>query len=406
MGGDSWDGRGHQGAARTMDTGVFPGVANFPPNLDLLSTTPAHDLGAVTHLLGVRPVVLWQWEQQLKTIAPSLLTTAATTRRIYADRDLGALLWLRDALMSGVSLTGATATLLGAQSPSQPTAQTFAPTGQFQTQPFRSATPSAPMLQGSPPLSRPLGGAVGSGPAGAPSSAGAWSMLRIASAQDLQLVTPLLVRAFGAFDQQGVHRIVQETLSGHTVEDVCLNLFQPALLRIGELWSRGQMTAAGEHFASNYVKGYLFSVFHTMEEQGAAPLILMGCGPHETHELGSLMLAVFWRRAGLRVRYLGADVQEGDLIEEAQARRPALVALSAMTATRVRALTRIAKAINRFPPPRPIFAFGGAVFVRNSKMQQRVPGVYLGDDAATATWHVRRLLDGAAGDAPNGAGYS
>jgi methanogenic corrinoid protein MtbC1 len=228
-------------------------------------------------------------------------------------------------------------------------------------------------------------------------------MLRIASAQDLQLVTPLLVRAFGAFDQQSVHRIIQETLSGHTVEDVCLNLLQPALMRIGELWSRRQMTAAEEHFASNYVKGFLFSVFHTTEEQGAAPLILMGCGPHETHELGSLMLAVFWRRAGLRVRYLGADVQENDLIEEAQARRPALVALSAMTASRVRALTRIAKAINRFPPPRPLFAFGGAVFVRDISMQQRVPGVYLGDDAATATWHVRRLLDDPSPGAPTAA---
>jgi len=396
MGDDSWDGRQRQGGARIAETETFPGAANFPPNLDLLSTAPAHDLGAVTHLLGVRPIVLWQWEQQLKAIAPGLLTINAATRRVYADRDLGALLWLRDALMSGVSLSAATATLLSAQSPSQPTGlsgQSFAQP-QGQAQPFRSATPSSPVLRGLPSASRPAAG-----------GAGGWNMLRIASAQDLQLVTPLLVRAFGAFDQQSVHRIVQETLSGHTVEDVCLNLFQPALMRIGELWSRRQMTAAEEHFASNYVKGFLFSIFHTTEEQGTAPLILLGCGPHETHELGSLTLAVFWRRAGLRVRYLGADVQEGDLIEEAQARRPALVALSAMTAPRVRALTRIAKAINRFPSPRPIFAFGGAVFVRNIKMQQRIPGVYLGDDAATATWHVRRMLTGAGGDAPNGSAY-
>src|SRR5579883_1048479 len=357
MGSDSWDGARDQGGARTMDAGTLAGTANFPPNLDQLSTAPAHDVGAVTRMLGVRPIVLWQWEQQLKTIAPGLLTVAATTRRVYADRDRGA-------LMSGVSFSAATATLLGAQAQTQPPAPRFAqPSGPLSTQPSRSTTRPSPALQSAPLRSRMYPGTSGAWPAGAPtgplasnlstsapstpSAPGAWSMLRIASAQDLQLVTPLLVRAFGALDQQSAHRIVQETLSGHTVEDVCLNLLQPALTRIGELWSRRQMTAVEEHFASTYVKGFLYSVFHTTEEQGAAPLILLGCAPRETHEIGPLMLAVFWRRAGLRVRYLGPNTQEGDLIEEAQARRPALVALSAMTAPRVRALTRIGKAINR-----------------------------------------------------------
>ncbi len=223
-------------------------------------------------------------------------------------------------------------------------------------------------------------------------------MLRIASAYDLQYIMPPLVRAFAAFDQRNVNRIVQETLTTHTVEDVCLNLLQPALQRIGELRARRQMTSAGEQFATNYVKGLLFSTLHGTEEQPAAPLILMGCGPGETQDLDALLLAVFWRRAGLRVRYLGANVNAADLIEETQAHRPALVALSVTTTSRVRALTRLANAIRRLPPPRPIFAFDGAAFVGDATLRQRLAGVYRADDAAAATWMARRLLDGAAGD--------
>lgn len=397
MSGAAGDGGGQGGG----ESGGWAPSAGNPPRLGVLSTTPAHELGAVTRMLGIRPIVLWQWEQQLRAIAPGLLTVATTTHHVYADRDLGALLWLRDALMSGASFSGATATLLAAQSPQPQEAPRSAyvnslgadPASSAPGQSFGATASSSASLYGGAPQSRPLVGAV--------SAAGAWSMLRIASAYDLQYIMPPLVRAFAAFDQRNVNRIVQETLTTHTVEDICLNLLQPALLRIGELRARRQITSAGDHFATNYVKGLLFSTLHTTAEQRDAPLILMGCGPGETQDLNALLLAVFWRRAGLRVRYLGANVNAADLIEETQTHRPALVALSVMTASRVRALTRLANAIRRLPPPRPIFAFDGAVFVGDTKLQQRIAGVYLGDDAAAATWQARRLLDGAA-DEPLG----
>jgi methanogenic corrinoid protein MtbC1 len=109
-------------------------------------------------------------------------------------------------------------------------------------------------------------------------------------------------------------------------------------------------------------------------------------------EINALTLAVFRRRAGLRVIYLGQDIEASSLIEEVRKRRPALVSLTVTTTQRIRSLSRLARALNQLDAPRPFVGFGGAIFVRNPELERRVTGVYLGDDAATATWHVTNLL--------------
>src|SRR5262249_22736019 len=98
------------------------------------------------------------------------------------------------------------------------------------------------------------------------------------------------------------------------------------------------------------------------------------------------------RRAGMHVVYLGQDVEGDSLVQSILARRPALIALSITTPQRVRSLARLVKDIDQVPSPKPFITYGGPVFVRNPELQRKVHGVYLGDDAGTAAWHVRRLL--------------
>jgi methanogenic corrinoid protein MtbC1 len=158
------------------------------------------------------------------------------------------------------------------------------------------------------------------------------------------------------------------------------------------MWARRELTTPEEQFAQNFVRGVLFSLFHNTPERFDGPAVFVGCGQHELHDIAVLMLAVFWRRAGLRVVYLGTDIDPASLVEEIRARRPALVALSVTTSQRIRSLARLSKTITQMEAPRPIFTFGGPVFARNPELQRRVSGVYLGDDAATATWHITNLL--------------
>ncbi|MGZ6388286.1 MAG: cobalamin-dependent protein [Ktedonobacterales bacterium] len=209
---------------------------------------------------------------------------------------------------------------------------------------------------------------------------------------ELRALVPQLVRAFAAFDNYTASRIVREALTTRSVETVCISLLQPAQARASEMWARRELTMPEERFAQNFVRGILFSLFHNTPERFDGPTVFVGCGPREVNDIAVLMLAVFWRHAGLRVVYLGTDLEAASLVDEIRARRPALVALTATAPQRVRSLAKVAKTITQLEAPRPIFTFGGPAFARNPELQRRVSGVYLGDDAATATWHVTNLL--------------
>jgi methanogenic corrinoid protein MtbC1 len=204
-------------------------------------------------------------------------------------------------------------------------------------------------------------------------------------------VSPLL-RAFVAFDTANANRIVREALVAYPIESVCVSLLTAAFNRLSDLWNKNEVTLPEERFATNYLRGFLFSVFQQTPERANAPLVVVTCSPRETQDIYALMLAVFWRRAGARIVFLGQDVDGPALLKDVERLRPALLAVSAMTPQRIRALARIAKSIEQLPKPRPIFAYCGAVFARNPENQRKISGVYLGDDAGAATWHVRRLL--------------
>jgi methanogenic corrinoid protein MtbC1 len=201
-----------------------------------------------------------------------------------------------------------------------------------------------------------------------------------------------LIRAFATFDTYTSNRLVDEALGGHSIETVCVGLLQPALNRVSDLWAHREMTIPEEHYAINFVRGRLFSIFATTPERYDGPLAIVTCGPREMHDIVALMLATFWRRAGLRVVFLGQDMDGEALVQDVALRRPRLVCVCIMASQRVRALARIAKAIRGLTAPTPIFTYSGAVFQRNPELQRKVSGVYLGDDPASATWHAMRLL--------------
>lgn len=229
---------------------------------------------------------------------------------------------------------------------------------------------------------------------------GRWGAGPATSGRELRSLVPQLVRAFAAFDTFSANRLLDEVLSVRTVEAVCVGLLQPAVARVGELWARRELSSPEEHFALNFVRARLYHIFVDTLERFDGPLAVVACGPREVNDLGALMLAVFWRRAGLRVAYLGQDLDGPDLVQDVRLRRPQVVCLSIMASPRLRALARIGKEITQMDAPRPLFTYSGAVFMRNPELTRKVNGVYLGDDPATSTWHLLRLL----GLAPAGSG--
>lgn len=227
-------------------------------------------------------------------------------------------------------------------------------------------------------------------PASHPSWPGATPAL--GTGRELRSLVPQLLRAFMTFDTFTANRILDEALRVRQVEAVCVGLLQPALTRASELGTRHELTIPEERYAINYVRAQLFAIFASTRERYDGPTAIVACGPREMYDLGALMLATFWRRAGLQVVFLGADIDGPALVQAIQKRRPRVVCVSVMTAQRLRALARVAKEVARMDPPTPLFTYSGAVFARSPELKRKVTGVYLGDDPATATWQVMRLL--------------
>jgi methanogenic corrinoid protein MtbC1 len=113
----------------------------------------------------------------------------------------------------------------------------------------------------------------------------------------------------------------------------------------------------------------------------SAVRVIVGCAPSEQHEIGALMLALFLRRGGCRVEYIGTNPEPADLVGYARDQAPALVALSAATEGSASALERMARSLARLRP-RPLFGYGGRAFNLDPTLVSRIDGRFLAQDAA------------------------
>jgi methanogenic corrinoid protein MtbC1 len=461
-----------------------------PPILSKLSDVAVYDVSTMVKILRVRPLALWTWEQQLGISNGEPTADPNRQKRRYSERDLAALLWLRDEVIAGKTPQDAAARLLGAQRgmrdlrygvsgamtsgpltldppgagplpgmtsgelssgalfPPPSTAYQppmYDPARQARSDDDWNSTPTGSLGRAtypemsasgmrathpvhSGPLERRTGEPWGSGarnappnmrqggfsagpapqPGGASGRLGAiygsaldqptfpprgFSMSQsLSSLRELRPAVPLLLQAFSRFDTARAHAIVTEALRAYGVENVCIGLAQPAVIRISELWSNSELSNPEERFGLNYLREFMFAVFHSTQEPMGAPFAVVGCAPNETNDFGALLLAVLWRRAGLRVAYLGRGIDGDQLVQEPWPITPAVIALTATHPSRIRAMARIAKKLGELPAPQPVFAYWGPVFVRTPDLIRKLGGVYLGDDAAIATRHVRQLV--------------
>jgi methylmalonyl-CoA mutase cobalamin-binding subunit len=431
-------GTDHHGAGPRQSGPLGKRGFNEPPNLAEYADEPMFDLATMVQMIGVRPTTLWTWEQHLNStrVIQTAPSSGQLRGRRYSERDLRAMTWLRDQIMAGYLPAEAAERLTSAQGgagqpyvrrPQLAAPDATPPTALPAPTPERWSQGSAPNwvferpagISGqlpieaprptpsiTTPLPQPVPGPrpVPHGPQRASQTSGVqWPAAAQAATRELRSLVPSLVRAFGTFDTAAADRIMNEVLAVRPLESTCIGLLLPALARVGETASRQQAAMSEERFAATYVRARLYQVFAATAERPDGPLVTVACGPREWHDISALTLATFFRRAGMRVVFLGQDMEGEGLVEDSRLRRPRLVCVSVMSTQRLRALARIARDINRIGAPAPVFTYSGVVFARNPELRRRIEGTYLGDDPMSATWQALRLLS-AAPQVPHGYG--
>lgn len=306
--------------------------------------TPKYTIKAVSAQTGIRGVTLRAWERRYRLVRPR---RTAGNYRLYSDRDVAVLRWLKERLAAGQSISAAAAELSA-----------------LRRQGDWPAAPPAPTLT---PLPRAVA-----------------SVVPVAMAERLY-------QALTHHDEAGALQVMSEANATFDVVAVCDQLITPCLVEIGEGWARGVIRISTEHFASQFLRGRLLDQFQALPSPRAGPRVVVGCAPREMHDIGPLMLALFLRHAAYRVEFLGPDVHLDDLLAYARAERPAIICLSANSEETAQPLARVQSALNRMRP-RPRFGYGGRAFNVSPELRAATPGTYLGETASLAVSTVRSML--------------
>jgi MerR family transcriptional regulator, light-induced transcriptional regulator len=170
-----------------------------------------------------------------------------------------------------------------------------------------------------------------------------------ASPADGGLVRASLVelrRAFDAFDEAGVHAVLDRLLATLGLDTVLRDVVLPALRELGERWARNEITVAQEHFSSNLVRGRLLALGRGWGQGGGQHALLAG-PPGEAHDLGLIVFGLALRSRGWRITFLGADSPLSTVEDTARRISPSVVVLAALTPAHFRVaapeLTRLAE---------------------------------------------------------------
>jgi MerR family transcriptional regulator, light-induced transcriptional regulator len=312
--------------------------------------TAVYNIKAVSRLTGIPADTLRRWESRYQVISPRRTEGGY---RLYSQRDVDTIHWLKGKLDDGLSISRACEMLRhmgGAPVPAAPASSARA-------------------------ASRPTGDEP--------------------AVESFEALRESLLDAFRAVDEERAGAALTEALGLYSVEEVCLRILQPALVQVGEGWLEGEIPVATEHFASAFVRNRLSNLFHSSHYNAHGPLVLVACAPGEFHELGPLFLAVFLRRGGFRVVYLGQNVPLESLEGMIESMQPDAVCVSASraeTAARLYVLSDWLEKLRATQGRAPLLAYGGRVFDKYPHITERLGGTYLGENAGIAVERLREEL--------------
>ena len=200
---------------------------------------------------------------------------------------------------------------------------------------------------------------------------------------------------------EAARAVVQAALAGGTsVSELYLHVFAPSLQEVGRLWERGDLSVGDEHFVSEATLAIMASLApaaprHSEAEKGPRATVFAVDG--ESHLIGARMVADFLTMAGFDVRFIGAGLSLGHVLESLRAWTPDLVALSVTLPDHRNAAEELVRAIraDRALARTKIIVGGQAFHGRTCEGMMTGADAYVADaeQAATTALALLKLRD-------------
>jgi len=336
------------------------------PDLEHYADVPLFNTKAVVQKTGIAAPTLRAWERRYTILSPE---RAHNDYRLYSERDIAIIHWLKERVEAGMSISQAIAL--------------FRHLEEEHNQLHRKNLP--------PESTSPFQVMVSTPAVGKHETIAQDDGQEKDVTYNMRFVRERLLDAFNDLDEATASRFMASMLAIYPIEQVCTELITPTLWEIGQLWEQGLITVTIEHFASAFFHGWLTNLLHVMPTSNTNPLVIACCAPGELHELAPLMLSLLLRRAGLRVVYLGQSIETESLLQTARQLSPALICVSVTLISFLEAVTELGQKLQELPHPRPVLIFGGQAFGQRADLIAQVPGVYLDADLQTIITQLRRM---------------
>ncbi len=322
------------------------------------SEEPLYNIGVVARMTGISMASLRAWERRYDF--PESKRTLGG-HRLYSERDIIRLRWVKQRVDGGMQTSQAIKSLLHQEQTGQPVLTEEAFNGRL----FRIGDE----VYQQETLERED------------------KRSYFISLQD-RLATALILH-----DTLAADNLMGEALAVFAPEALILNVIRPVMDEIGEQWEQNKISVATEHLATNYLRQRLLTWMVSAPPPRFQQTIVLACAPDEWHEGSLLIIGALLRRRLWSVVYLGQAVPLPDLASLVQEVNPPLVVVVAMTENAASNLIDWPSWIkDTASKGRPVFSFGGRVFVEKPEWRIKVPGVYLGNSIEEGISTIEKLL--------------
>ncbi|HSG49981.1 MAG TPA: cobalamin-dependent protein [Longimicrobiales bacterium] len=187
---------------------------------------------------------------------------------------------------------------------------------------------------------------------------------------------------------------------GATVEEVFVEMVQPALYEIGTRWEQGRISAAQEHLASALVARILSSLDEELPS-GGERVAVVTTAPTETHEFGAWMVSDVLRAAGWSVRFLGSQLPVEEILHYLRLARPEVLAVSVTLEIHLPSLRELVQALRADEELQDLpVLVGGQAFAAGDRVWRSAGADAMARDAREVVEAVTELAGAPAAGSP------
>ncbi|MEI7024179.1 MerR family transcriptional regulator [Paenibacillus sp. y28] len=146
--------------------------------------------------------------------------------------------------------------------------------------------------------------------------------------QSHQAVVDRLYESLINFRTEQAKTLMDLGFSMYGYDRMIYHILFSVMIKVGTEWEAGRASVAQEHFATQFVIQRCLSFFHLFPVDARVPRMLALCPAGEHHQAGLLWFALFLRKKGADVLYLGPDTPEEGIQKIIEEQRIRVICIS------------------------------------------------------------------------------